>query len=147
MVKSYTRGEYSQRIFTYNYSQASFLIFTHTEAVINSSAGGDTNEENPIIDENIRESEPKALSELEALSTPCHVRFICSLVSNSVSHEIEHSPKKKRKLSPDEARKTVTRKAASFGMYAELEWVEGEDKDTLHQILQYLNNKLIQQHF
>lgn len=94
-------------------------------------------------EQKFKKIEGKALSELEALSTPCHMEFTCTIVSGC--HDNNPSPKrrksndplpqKKRKLSTDKAEETV-------GVFIEFEWVEGEDKDLLHQIIQYLSNKV-----
>ena len=82
-------------------------------------------------------SEHKIMAELEALSTPCLIQFSCSL---GYTHQEESSPKK-RKL---DTKAKALPKGEEDGLCVQFEWIDGKDKDSLHQIVQYLQNKLQQ---
>ncbi len=107
-------------------------------------------EETVKREESIEDLERRAKVELEALSTLCTVKFTCSIISGNGDGEIEPSPKKKPKLNPGHSQKTPLLEAAALSetgdngtqLCVELKWVEGDDRDILHQILQYLSNRL-----
>jgi len=94
--------------------------------------------ENPGI--NIQDQvialEETSMKELKQLVTPSEMLFTCSLCHGL----LEHSPGKKRKHSSSTS--TPGDVETETGYYIELEWLCGDDRDNLHQILQYLNNQL-----
>ncbi len=62
----------------------------------------------------LQELEHKAKSELEALSTPCNVRFTCSIISGHIDSGIESfPPRKKRRLEPEQSNKTLSSEPAA----------------------------------
>ena len=79
-------------------------------------------------------SERKLMAELVALSTPCSVQFSCSLGHTGQ----EESSPKKRKL---DSKAKAPPEGEEDGLFVQFEWIEGKDKDSLHQIVQYLQNK------
>ena len=78
--------------------------------------------------------------QIEALDSPCYVRFSCSLVCVSGRREggegeLSPSPKKRVRLSSE-------REEVEGGerVVLEFEWIGGDSRDLLHQIVQYLKN-------
>ena len=83
------------------------------------------------------------LQQIEALNSPCHLQFSCKAcvlpsATPQLMGEGGPSPPKKSKMEerqePMEARSVLL----SF------EWIEGDSKDLLHQIVQYLKNTTFQ---
>ena len=72
--------------------------------------------------------------QIEALNSPCFVEFRCSVSCG----EGESVPSKRVRVSGDGVR--VGRRVS-----VEFEWISGEDRDLLHQIVQYLKNTTFQE--
>ena len=84
-------------------------------------------------------------SHLESLNTPCQLEFtatVCLTTPDDCP-----PPTKKRKLDRSrnsrEVEKKITRSEnEKAGLSLSLEWVSGNDRDHLHQLLQLTHNKL-----
>ncbi len=70
--------------------------------------------------------------ELEALCTPCYVAFECTATLESC--ETTRAKKANEKKDGEQ----------NQGVLLSFEWLQGDDKDSLHQITQYLRNKMQQ---
>lgn len=83
------------------------------------------------------------LKELEAMYTPCNVEFQCSILFGSPGEELgaQVGARKSRVSSSGKEDKCGSQEQKLM-MYLSFEWIEGNGRDLLHQITQYLNNKL-----
>ena len=80
------------------------------------------------------------LKELEDMYTPCNVEFQCSILFGSPGEELgtQVGARKSRTSSSDECGSQEQK----LMIYLSFEWIQGNGRDLLHQITQYLNNKL-----
>lgn len=74
-------------------------------------------------------------AKIESLSVPCHVEFTADVLLLPTS-----APRKKRRRGGEE------REAELEAVWLELNWIQGE-KTLLHELLQYLQNKMCLQNF
>ena len=80
-------------------------------------------------------------TQIEALKTPCYALFTCTV---SVSNLVDSGPSKKlRKSKETSETKKVCSSTCSGPISVTFEWIEGDSKDLLHQILQYLRNTMV----
>ena len=79
--------------------------------------------------------------DLEAVYTPCNVEFQCSLLLGRLGEEVgaQVGTSKKCKLGEVD---TIDSQEQSLMMYLSFEWIQGSERDLLHQITQYFRNKL-----
>ena len=101
----------------------------------------------------VKDLEQRAMEELATLSTPCNLEFRCCLFcGNSEEDPIKKvklassRPPKKKKLSSMEGITVTTAKKdlrkEMTELYIEFEWITGDDRDMLHQVVQFFHNKL-----
>lgn len=107
-----------------------------------------------LLSKEIKHLEDKAMAELETLSPLCNVEFKCCLLLGS-SGEGDSSkkmklvatklPKKKKQLHSLKQLTVATSEKDSrtelTELYIEFEWIGGDDKDMLHQMVQFFQNK------
>ena len=79
-----------------------------------------------------------AMQEIESLCTPCNVEFECSVLLS-----IAEKPHGQRHKRPKLSTETAMPESISLS----LEFIQGDNKDLLHQISQYLKNKILQHKF
>ena len=84
------------------------------------------------------------LKELEDMYTPCNVEFQCSILFGSPGEELgtQVSTSKKRTVSSSGEEDEFRSHEQKLMVYFSFEWIQGNERDILHQITQYLNNKL-----
>lgn len=73
---------------------------------------------------------------IEALKTPCYLQFTCTVTS---CEETDYSPSEKRKKLETTGKETAKLSAPVIVIF---EWIQGDNKDLLHQIVQYLKNTM-----
>ena len=71
----------------------------------------------------------KIMEELASLHTPCHAEFLWS----TALQETAASPMSK---------KGACQEVSPLGVVMRGEWLEGDDRDVVHQIMQYLTNSM-----
>lgn len=75
--------------------------------------------------------------QIEALNSLCYVQFSCmARLSSTQDKDSVSPPGKKMKLGT--ASPTVSKEESSVSLI--FEWIQGDNKDLLHQIVQYLKN-------
>ena len=79
--------------------------------------------------------------QIEALNSPCFVEFRCSVSCG----EGESVPSKRVRVSGDGVRVSGDGVRVGRRVSVEFEWISGEDRDLLHQIVQYLKNTTFQE--
>ena len=83
------------------------------------------------------EEQRRIEEELESLCTPCNIEFTICIKRHQ---EAITAKKQKRKITKGGAAKTMEDKEM---VCLEMSWVRGDtDRDVLHQLLQYFQNKL-----
>ena len=82
-------------------------------------------------------SRAELLSQLESLDTPCQLEFTSTVCVNTTKEDLP-SPQAKRKKWDESGNGGESGDTLSLS----LEWISGEDRDNLHQILQLIHNKL-----
>ncbi len=83
-------------------------------------------------------SELSLNEQIEALSPPCHLEFTCSIKREDTVSPTSSSAKRRKKtpLIP-------CKKGEGKTLCLEMKWTTtDEDRDQLHQIMQYLENKM-----
>ena len=71
----------------------------------------------------------KLTAELASLHTPCKAAFLWTIALQEAAPS--HVPKR-----------VACEEPSQLGIVMKGEWLEGDDRDVLHQILQYLTNAL-----
>lgn len=106
-----------------------------------------------VLSADIQCLEKNSKTELDNLSPPCFIEFKCRLLCDSD----EEPSKKRRKLSsgrqtkknklssPKELTTVLSEDTSSRMFIIEFEWLGGEERDLLHQIVQFFVNKFQQQ--
>lgn len=94
-------------------------------------AGGDSaNKESETEQEDIRQ-------QIEALNSPCYAQFSCNACISTKDNPNISPPDKKAKLKME-----PTADDKDTAVLLTFEWIQGDNKDTLHQIVQYLKNTI-----
>ena len=80
--------------------------------------------------------------QIEALKTPCYVQFGCRAQPSGLSLDKESvfPPEKKVKLEEPPLAAEAPEKSSAVSLT--FEWIRGNNKDLLHQIVQYLKNTM-----
>ena len=73
---------------------------------------------------------------IEASKTPCYLQFTCTVSNCEETHD---SPSEKQKKLEAEGKETQKHSAPVVLIF---EWIQGDNKDLLHQIVQYLKNTM-----
>ena len=95
----------------------------------------------PKVSAALRGTKETIRTQIEALKTPCYALFTCTV---SVSSQVDSGPsKKKRKSKETSETKNVCSSTCSGPISVTFEWIEGDSKDLLHQIMQYLRNTMV----
>ena len=88
--------------------------------------------------------------QIEALNSPCHVKFSCSITSMAGRGECVLSPKKRARLASEthveegeEEEEEEEEEEGRKSVLVEFEWISGDSRDLLHQIVQYLKNTIL----
>ena len=116
---------------TYTHTFSHLFHYTHIHTLAFSS---DTHQSDlpdaPIQDgqDNLAQRQ-KLMDELTSLHTPCHAEFLWTTALQE------------RAAGPV-AKKGACLGACPLGVVMRGEWLEGEDRDIVHQIVQYLNNSM-----
>ena len=88
------------------------------------------------------ETQQKIKAKLDSLSVPCHIEFTAHITLKPAN--IASSPAKKRRKGSGKG----SEESEDKGVWLELDWVQGDtDKDLLHQLLQFLHNKMYTRSF
>lgn len=99
----------------------------------------------------IKVLEQRAMEELSTLSVPCNLEFSCCLFNGDRLSEkdsikkvkLTSSRHSKKKKAVTTSKKDSANEVTEF--YIAFEWINGDDRDMLHQIVQFFHNKLQQQ--
>ena len=110
-------------------------------------------EEGPLATS--RSSEKDVLDQFQALCVPCSIKFECSILINNSNRSRKDSPTTSKRLrmemddisfateiSLGESGGRLPQNYSDECVTVSLEWVSGENKDHLHQIMQYLKNNI-----
>ena len=86
--------------------------------------------------------------QIEALNSPCHVKFSCSITSIAGRGECVLSPKKRARLASETHKEEgeeeeEEEEEGRKSVLVEFEWISGDSRDLLHQIVQYLKNTIL----
>ena len=101
--------------------------------------GSATEDRESYPESRVGDNEQEIWRQIEALNSACHVRFSCTVAPcTSDSAESVLSPKKKPKLSSE--RVSGPEVEGKECVLLEFELISGENRDLLHQIVQYLKN-------
>lgn len=84
---------------------------------------------------------PHILNEIEAMCTPCNIEFQCSVF---ISKELGDMQSKSAKIT---CKGMKHKQGGKGGVLLSFEWIQGDSKETLHQLSQYIRNKILQQEF
>ena len=91
------------------------------------------------------DEEQEICRQIEALNSACHVRFSCTVAPcTGNGAESVLSPKKKAKLSSEIVSGPEEEEGKECALL-EFELISGENRDLLHQIVQYLKNTTFRQ--
>ena len=82
--------------------------------------------------------------QIEALKTPCYVQFGCRAQPSGLSLDKESVflPEKKKKVKLEEPPLAAEAPEKSSAVSLTFEWIRGDNKDLLHQIVQCLKNTM-----
>ena len=85
-----------------------------------------------------------AMEEIESLYTPCNLQFHCSVKIGERSQRSADRRVEKRKKGRAVSKRTAEGESESLPAVILLcfEEVKGNDRDSVHQIMQYLKNRL-----
>ena len=87
--------------------------------------------------------------EVEALSPSCTVEFKCSLIlERALSEQMSPTGAKKKRpgklkhIKTDSTMSACEDEGSDYVCSLEFEWIHSDDRDQLHQVVQYIRNKI-----
>lgn len=92
----------------------------------------------PIDSESTREQQD-IWQQIEALNSPCYARFSCNACLSARDKPSISPPGKKAKLKME----PTADDDEDSAVLLTFEWIQGDNKDILHQIVQYLKNTIL----
>ena len=123
--------------------------FSRSEMGVCCATTGKSKQKPPLLPTSFKETaknvSQQSLDEIDPMSTPCRLGFQCSMVLGSTD-ELPCTQSKKRRKCDGSTEAVLTsgsgNRKSGEGIILSFELIRGEDKDSLHQIVQYIKNKL-----